>query len=222
MPAHLGENCEQEIRVDPGGFTIGFLGIINALPASASSSTVQISQDSPDPLTVAKAVTSSADPQAAIRNLGPKEKVAFQQAVDQYATVTIDATRTGRLTPAQAAQAGASTSSAVAAASGGCWYNYQHAKETLIYVTIGTVWMQLNWCGNGTKVTSYNVNPYGCAGTNGFSCSELPAQFRNLSWEVRALGRYPFSTFQGISATQCAQIRGGASGLTSSPVSCTL
>jgi len=58
-------------------------------------------------------------------------------------------------------------------------------------------------------------------GQYGFSCTADPVSFRDVGWEVRALGLYRFTIAWG-SSTKCAQIRGGASGLYSTRMDCVL
>ena len=172
----------------------------------------------PDRGEIARRVLTSSDPVAAANALQGAERTAFQEALDKDLTVVPAESYTSAMTAEQAAAAGVSNARLTA---GGCWYNYQASYITGWGITIGRIWMQLNWCGNGSRVTSYNANPYGCMGQYGFSCTADPVSFRDVGWEVRALGLYRFTIAWG-SSTKCAQIRGGASGLYSTRMDCVL
>ncbi len=77
--------------------------------------------------------------------------------------------------------------------------------------------MQLNWCGDGSSVTSYWVSNIGGNGSGGFSYNGYSGPYMlDVGWEVRAAVQYNFS-IGPVPANPCMQIRGGASGLYSVP-----
>lgn len=106
------------------------------------------------------------------------------------------------------------------AATSGCWYHYYYTNWTLWGMNTASSWMQLNWCGSGGRVTSYSVSNVGGAATvlayNGNGTSKL-----SVGWEARAVTTHNFSFWLG-SITKCMQIRGGATGLYSRSVSCSM
>lgn len=156
-----------------------------------------------------RSVIASTDPAGAYAELTPKQKTVLQNGLRASIEVVPDASRVST----------GSTTALVAA--GGCWSDYEHSNVKGFGITIGEIWTQLNWCGNGTSVTSYNISPKGCIGKLGFSCSSGSAQFRNLGWEVRSIVPYTFK-LKDLSSSVCGQIRGGASGLYSTRISCAM
>jgi hypothetical protein len=163
-------------------------------------------------------VLTSANPMASAASIPAAERQAFQSSLDRNVrTIREGGHKARQMSLEQAKGAGLDASRA----SSGCWYDYESSGITVFGVSVGRIYMQLNWCGNGSQVTSYNARPYGCIGQNGFTCDEQSVLFRNVGYEVRALGRYRF-TIAWASSTRCAQIRGGAGGLYSTNTSCVL
>lgn len=159
---------------------------------------------------VLRSVVTAKSPAEAWQRLTPQERRLAHAAVAKNLKVTRDNVKSG----------GSPSLSPMVVS--GCWYDYEYSNITLFGISIGSIWMQLNWCGRNGSITSYSVDPYGCSGKNGFSCSASSPSIRNVGWEVRAAVSYAFTTFQGLSSSVCGQIRGGATGLYSTRMSCDL
>lgn len=106
---------------------------------------------------------------------------------------------------------------AVTTMDAGCWYVYLYQDWYDIGYYEGSTWMQLNWCSDGYNITSYYADNIGGAGANGFSYNGSNGPyFLDVGWEVRAAAQYNF-TVGPVPANPCMQIRGGATGLYSTP-----
>jgi hypothetical protein len=158
-----------------------------------------------------KEIIASKD-RGAMAHLSPADQSLVKQSFQENLIVTIDASKSSAGT--------VTNQSDPSIAAAGCWYDYEYSTATLFGISVGHFWMQLNWCGNGGSITSYNVNPIGDAGMNGFTATYSGPSFRNVGWEVRAVGVFTFSTFQGLGSSICGQIRGGASGMYSAFIGC--
>ena len=107
-----------------------------------------------------------------------------------------------------------------AAVAGGCWSHYYYTNWTLYGASIANSWMTLNWCGSNGSITSYAISNVGGSGS-GLSYQGNTKSTRNVGWEVRGVTTHSWSFWIG-GISKCMQIRGGATGLYSRSVSCSM
>ena len=80
----------------------------------------------------------------------------------------------------------------------------------------------MNWCGNGSSITSYSRTNTGSTGVNGYHDDGVRNWFPdNVGWEARYAVEWEFDG-GGAYAYPCVQIRGGASGKYSTQANCNL
>lgn len=169
---------------------------------------------------ILREIVTSNHPERVKSRLNAAERTLAQKAFEEHLVVTKAHTSDRRaLSKAQAQRMGLDTS---AYASGGCWYDYEYSNLTLFGVRAGAMWMRLNWCGSGGRITSYYASNVGGAGYNGVSYDGYNGvYYRNAGWEVRAAASYKYS-LGWASTSRCGQIRGGATGLYSTRLTCNL
>jgi hypothetical protein len=144
---------------------------------------------------------------AAFRSLSASERALLRQALTHTTAVTV------------ISQGGPTTSSA---SGDPCWYRYWYLKWYDLGINTGDSWMQLNWCSNGSSITSYSTTNYGGIGRNGNSYDGVASRGSlNVGWEVRSYVEFHFNFFM-VNAYPCMQIRGGATGLYSTRKNCNL
>lgn len=154
--------------------------------------------------------------------LSDADQKAVVYVTQPVATVLLDETA-GRTAIDEAA--GANGTEAVTA----CWTSWKRwGAQAAAGNTLYTWWQGLDWCGNGTSITSYSrYDRGGETSTPGWTyIGPAGATYNNVGWEIRSRTQetfqfsvigYPIQT-----PTECGQIRGGAGGLTSSSTSCSL
>lgn len=116
--------------------------------------------------------------------------------------VTPELLRQARVTEAQAA--------------GGCWYVYKFRRWTGYGITIGESWTQLNWCSNGSAVTSYYHS-----NTGGRSLGAMYQGYNGPWWmwassahrEIRMAVSFEYNISQQTAFAGCMQLRGTYNGL---------
>lgn len=191
------------------------LGVI-AAPANAST-------PSRENIAVEKAVMAKVfnapDREAAYTALTASDKAVMAQALThQQATTVISLT-----SPVSATAVASDT---MVAAAGGCWSHYQYDAWSDLGYTEGYTWEQLNWCSNGSSITSYSRpgNLTGGQGQNGVAYQGVVAgPYVNVGWEIRAAVEFKFVVLNtGVILQPCMQIRGGATGLYSTLRTCNL
>ncbi len=168
---------------------------------------------------VLQKVVTSSNPQSAAQSLSSHDRALLDLATQHQTGVT---TVTGSSAPAAAVQTQVNGMAVTAAAAGGCWWVHTDTEWYDLGINDGETWMTLNWCGNGSTITSYSVSNYGGRGKGGQSYDGVVATpSLNVGWEVRQAVEFNFDYF-GSHAYPCNQIRGGASGLYSTRTTCNL
>lgn len=166
----------------------------------------------------------SPDPQAAFAALPAYQQDEVAELIEANLVAGETRTETAALTAAQAAAVGLQdqppASRAAAAAAKRCWYYYYYVGWTLWGMEAANSWMQLNWCGSNSKIVSSSITNVGGAATL-ISYDGHTKSKRDVGWEVRGLTTHKFS-FMMVSVTKCMQVRGGATGLYSKSVKCSL
>lgn len=169
----------------------------------------------------------SSDPTAAFNALSHDDKRIVKAALT-VEKVTNDESRTTQVAPSPADLQAAIKHGATSSVS--CWDVWNRwAGRNMVGGALVTWWQGLRWCGDGTKVTSYNVYDRGgetsTPGWHYEGHSGDPA-YRYLGWEVRAITREKFRLSLGPWDPQnpilCGQNRGGASGASSNSQSCSM
>ncbi|HSY14407.1 MAG TPA: hypothetical protein VK816_00345 [Jatrophihabitantaceae bacterium] len=211
------------------GMSAGTAGA-TAVPPTTSTATPSVHPTSAQQRAVAAEVLGSANPASTYQRLSPTDRATFDSAQTQVRATDV-VTRSGRRAPtaAEIAAGAPSATSPVASSlalaaqpASGCWYYYRSQNWSDFDLREGTTWLQLDWCAAGGRITSWNIADRGGQGSL-FNYDGLGASgANNVGWEVRVYQQYKFSvgpkTFQ-----PCMQIRGGATGLYSSPTkSCNL
>jgi hypothetical protein len=186
--------------------------------ASVSTSPVAHAQSNDRGRDILKAAIVSGD-LSVLARLSPSDKVLVQKAFQAELRVADNSGKSSSGTLSTAAAKAAGLTSAAAASR--CWYNYHYSEATAFGIHVGSAWMQLNWCGNGSSVSNYGVDPYGAQGENGFSASASSPSIRSVGWEVRAVVVFSWSALE-LSTSNCGQLRGGATGLTKAIISCNM
>lgn len=208
---------------------VAFLGLSAALMVGATAtasaatasttSTANVSasgQNFTAERTALEHVLESSHPNAAYQALPASEKALVQQALTHQQVATV-VSRTGRLSAAQQLAVGQ-----VTPAASGCWYHYQYSVWSDLGIAEAHTWMQLNWCGNGSKITSWSVTDVGAQGLDGFSYDGIIGRWsNNVGWEIRYAIEFKFNIGPVI-GEPCMQIRGGDSGLFSQNASCSV
>lgn len=161
----------------------------------------------PDGRALSEQMAAAPDLAAAMAVLSPAEKAA----VLEYNTPVTEVVEAGEITEDQ-------SQSTLAA---GCYSQHVVGKSkagggNVLY----TWWQRLNWCHNGSKVTSWKVTDRGGeTSTPLWSYSGHQSQGSyNAVWEIRSYTQERFTYWAGTK-TPCLQIRGG-NGLYSSRQSC--
>jgi hypothetical protein len=207
--------------------------MIGAIMALILPGTVGVAVASPgtsvrDVKAIVHSVFASSNPEVAILALSAPERALF---IDSFNHLTSDTFVTPNLpvpSPDTSSGMGApatltlTSTAIVPMATSGCWYHYEFKSWYDLGIHTGDTWMQLNWCSNGSAITSYYASNLGGAGYSGVSYDGISGQYQNnLGWEVRYAVGYRFH-IGIVSANPCMQIRGGATGLYSYQSSCNL
>ena len=198
------------------------------LSGTANGAFASSSTSGRDVKAVVQSVFASPNPEAAVSALSGQEKASF---IASFSNLTTDSL-VGPALPATSLgvspRLGVSTlltapgTAIVPMAASGCWYQYVFTSWYDLEIHTGDTWMQLNWCSNGSSVTSYYSSNMGGAGFNGVSYDGIIGQYsNNLGWEVRYAVGYKFHIGPAV-ANPCMQIRGGATGLYSYQSNCNL
>lgn len=201
---------------------VGLTVLVAAAPANASTPS---SENIAAEKAVLAKVFNASDQEAAYTALSTSDKALVAQALThQQATTVISVTKT--ISTAAAVPDTVAPDAVVPAASG-CWTHYQYDQWSDLGFTEGYTWEQLNWCGNGSTVTSYSRpgNLTGGQGQNGVAYVKILLDRLNLNvgWEVRSAVEFEFKVLNtGVLLQPCMQIRGGASGLYSALRTCNL
>lgn len=175
-------------------------------------------------------VFAGSDDTSALPELTAREQAVLQYNLDNLTSRPV-VERFGRLDPVSgkqltaqpvpAALADDMTINVLATAAGGCWYRYHYRSVYDMFIHTGNVWMQLNWCSDGSRVTSSYVSNAGGQGLKGFNYAGSTKYYLNVSWEVRAAVVFRF-TLGFVAGNPCSQVRGGASGMASVRSTCDL
>ncbi|HKT04333.1 MAG TPA: hypothetical protein VJT31_32815 [Rugosimonospora sp.] len=190
------------------------LGIAAAPANATAASTENIAAER----AVLSKVIGAADRDATYAALSTADKALLAQAMTHQQATTL-VSQTGTLSPARAA---AAAGPAVAAA-GGCWWHYQYDSWSDLGFTEGYTWMQLNWCSNGTSITSWSRSNTGGQGQDTFVWKGVVGSWSlNVGWEIRDAVEYRFVLPGNITFQPCMQIRGGRAGLYSTQKTCNL
>ncbi|WP_369387920.1 hypothetical protein AB5J72_10150 [Streptomyces sp. CG1] len=105
---------------------------------------------------------------------------------------------------------------------GGCWTAFAYDKWSDFTIAEGITWFNLNWCSDGSTVTTYDYRNVGAQGLLGFQFTGIAGNFEyNAGREAREAIEYRFS-FEGKRFFVCEQLRGGATGLYSHRQDCNL
>lgn len=212
IPPHL--RARRPWRLFKTATLVLALGLMASLgtTAAANASTTPaaaVSSASPNGAAVAQSVLRSANPTAAYNALSASAKKAYGQA-ERPVSATVRVTNVKQTD------------------SDPCWsayvlYDWKAAAGNTVYTT----WQGLDWCSNGSSITSWHVYVRGGeTSTPGWSYEGNNGQgSNNVGWEVRQYTEQKF-TFgigqYGYSTSPCTQIRGGATGLYSTQASCNL
>ncbi|GAA2132137.1 hypothetical protein [Nocardioides bigeumensis] len=193
--------------------------VLSPTIAQASAPTEEVTQDD------VVEIVSSDDPEAAFAALPSAEQEEVRTMVAEAVAPSTESGRTVALTPSAAQELGlkppktkAATLTAVVA--GGCWSHYYYTNWTLYGASIANSWMTLNWCGSKGSITSYSISNVGGSGS-GLSYQGNTKSTRNVGWEVRGVTTHSWSFWIG-GISKCMQVRGGATGLYSRSVSCSM
>jgi hypothetical protein len=171
---------------------------------------------------LSKVVTAS-NPNVVYNSLSASDKGLLKLAMT-HQTATSSGSVTGKLSPAEvrAAVAAGKLSKESPMAAGGCWFHYQQYTWSDLTYSEGQTWFQLNWCSDGSNVSSYYPSNIGGRGLGGVSYDGVVGQYdNNVGWEARYAIAFHFDFF-GVGATPCMQIRGGKTGLWSAQQDCNL
>jgi hypothetical protein len=165
-------------------------------------------------------VLNAPDPSAVADSLNASDRALLTLALShQEATTVVD--RSGQRNPTDAEKAAAAAIGGPVTATA-CWWRYWYTNWSDLGYDEGSTWMQLNWCGNAGRVTSYNYSNAGGVGRGGFSYKGIGGHGAlNVGWEVRQYVMFQFS-IAWDNPQACMQIRGGATGAYSLRKSCNL
>jgi hypothetical protein len=158
---------------------------------------------------VVKRVASARDHEAAFRSLTAAQKALFLESL-KHLTATVISSRGGPVAGTRALATGT-----------GCWWHYQFDSWSDLGEHEGDTWMQLNWCAQNSKITSYYISNTGGRGALFNYDGKVSHGYLNVGWEVRAYQEFKFNFFMQ-NFYPCMQIRGGATGLYSTRRSCNL
>ncbi|KOU36204.1 hypothetical protein ADK54_34740 [Streptomyces sp. WM6378] len=105
---------------------------------------------------------------------------------------------------------------------GGCWTAFAYDTWSDFTIAEGNTWFNLNWCSDGSRITTYDYRNVGAQGLLGFQYTGIAGNFEyNAGWEAREAIEYRFS-FEGKRFYVCEQLRGGVTGLYSHRQDCNL
>ena len=201
------------------GAATALLGLA-VVPTPASAGTTSTENIAAERAVLAK-VLDAPDGDAAYAALPATEKALLARAVTHQQATTL-VSRGGKLSPERAAALGGAAASAAAAA-GGCWWHYQYDSWSDLGYTEGFTWMQLNWCSNGSSITSWSRSKTGGQGQDFFVWKGIVGSWpQNVGWEIRDAVEFGFTLPGGVSFQPCMQIRGGRTGLYSTQRTCNL
>ena len=171
-------------------------------------------------------VVSAKDHEAAYAGLSAANKALFAQALTHQKATEVR--RTNRMSAAEVAAAvaggrlAAKPAAEAMSSGGGCWTAFAYDTWSDLTVAEGTTWFNLNWCSNGSTITTYDYRNVGGQGLLGFQYTGIAGNFEyNAGWEAREAIEYRFS-FEGKRFYVCEQLRGGVTGLHSHRQSCNL
>lgn len=207
--------------------------VTGAIMALILSGTVDVAVASPgasvrDVKAIVHSVFASSNPEVAISALSAPEMALF---IDSFSHLTSDSYVTPNL-PTSSSNGGlglvapatltSTRAVVIPMATAGCWYHYEFKSWYDFGIHTGDTWMQLNWCSNGSTITSYYPSNLGGSGDSGVSYDGITGYYQNnLGWEVRYAVGYRFHIGLAV-ANPCMQIRGGATGFYSYLSSCNL
>jgi hypothetical protein len=120
---------------------------VAAATLSISISPVAQAQSNDRGRDILKAAIVSGD-LSVLSRLSPSDKVLVQKAFQAELKVADNSGKSSSGTLSTAAAKAAGLASAAAASR--CWYNYHYSEATAFGIHVGSAWMQLNWCGNGS------------------------------------------------------------------------
>jgi hypothetical protein len=164
---------------------------------------------------VLQKVVNASDRGAAFKALSKSDQALFRQALT-HQTAVVTQGRAVAVSPS----ASAGPALVTAAAGTGCWWVYLDIEWYDLGINDGETWNQLNWCAANGSVTSYYLSNIGGRGKSGQTYVGVKGNYySNVGWEVRAVTEYHFK-FADIPFSDvypCNQIRGGATGLYSTP-----
>jgi len=171
-------------------------------------------------------IVSAKDHKAAYDSLSATDKALYAKALTHQKVTEVK--HANRMSSAEVSAAVASGELAAkpafaATSSGGaCWSAYAYDTWSDLTVAEGNTWFTLNWCSDGTRVTTYDYRNVGGQGLNTWQYTGIAGNFEtNVGWEAREAIEYRFS-FEGKNFFVCEQLRGGATGLYSHQQSCNL
>jgi hypothetical protein len=169
---------------------------------------------------VLERVVNASDHVAAYKALSTSDQAVFRQALTHQTAVVTEGPVTAA-SPSPGAGSGGTTSPLVAtSAVSGCWQVNLDIEWYDLGINDGETWNRLNWCAANGSVTSYYLNNIGGRGKAGQTYDGVEGNYYlNVGWEVRAVTEYHFS-YTGVPWSDvypCNQIRGGATGLYSTP-----
>ena len=186
---------------------------------------------------VSTTVWTAGDPQAVVDSFSATERELVEEAINNMTAKTAvsefellepedehvqamgeEAVELARIGQERAEPGSAAAQQAQAAA---CYRHYQYHEWYDLGFHTGDTWMELNWCHNGSRVTSHSVSQAGGVGYKGNEYQGVNRYYtRDVGWEIRKAGQFNFNFF-GASAQPCTQIRGG-DGLYSARKGCNL
>jgi len=230
------ENHEEELdmsaRMRTAQRTARALTVTGMLMASLTLGSVAtaVAQPTSENLGAEKAVlvkvVSAPDHKAAYASLSAPEKALFAKAL-RHQKVT-EVKHTHRMSSAEVSAAVASgelaakPAFAAMSSGGGCWSAYAYDTWSNLTVKEGNTWFTLNWCSDGTRVTTFDYRNVGAQGLNTFQFTGIENNIEhNFDWEAREAIEYRFS-FEGKRFYVCSQLRGGATGLYSHRQDCNI
>ena len=172
-------------------------------------------------------IVTAADPESLMAELTEDEQDEVVTIIEDNLVADVATVEVTALSPAEAELVGlkypktkGSGPNAAAAAAAGCWSHYYYTDWSLLGTRPAASWMQLNWCGSNGKITDSSFSNVG-GNSTGSSYDGNTRGKTNVGWEVRGVTTHTFS-FYLVSVTKCMQVRGGATGLYSRSVSCSV
>jgi hypothetical protein len=200
----------------------GVAGAASAAPPAVSTSAgVAAASASTEDLTaetrVLGTVVTAADHKAAYQGLSAADKSLFTLALTHQTAVQTKSATIEVAPSASLANKANLSGGAVVAAATRCWSYPLDITWYDLGFADGETWNTLNWCSVSNVISSYSMSNVGGRGLGGQTYDGVVATwFNNVGWEVRGVSEYNFDYF-GSHAYPCNQIRGGATGLVSTP-----